>query len=330
MTAPHSEAAASTVANPGETLRAAREEQGLALSAVAQQLNLTERALAQIEAGDFTRLPGLTFARGYVRAYAKLLGLDQNRLVNEFDHHTGSGAAASNIHSLGHIDEPGRLSRGVMRFFVFALILIVAAGGLFWWQDQSSRSPSAPSVTTLDQIEVEAADGTTEIHLLERDEALTEAEQDEAEAPVSPPAAPEQAEAETPAEAPAETAPPAASAAAEPAPAAEPEPVAAQPATAEPAPAAAQTEVEVAALAAGEGRLELSFSADCWTRVTDADGEVLYSALAKAGSSRTLVGKTPLDVHLGFASGAQLSFNGEAVDLSGTTRGNTARLKLGQ
>ena len=328
MTAPHSEAAASTVANPGETLRAAREEQGLALSAVAQQLNLTERALAQIEAGDFTRLPGLTFARGYVRAYAKLLGLDQNRLVNEFDHHTGSGAAPSNIHSLGHIDEPGRLSRGVMRFFVFALILIVAAGGLFWWQDQSSRSPSAPSVTTLDQIEVEAADGTTEIHLLERDEALAEAEQQEP--PISPAAAPEQAEGEPPAEAPAETAMPSADAAVEQAPVADSEPAASQPAAAEPAPAAPQTEVEVAALAAGEGRLELSFSADCWTRVTDADGEVLYSALAKAGSSHTLVGKTPLDVHLGFASGAQLSFNGEAVDLSGTTRGNTARLKLGQ
>lgn len=308
MTAPHSEAAASTAANPGETLRAAREEKGLALSSIAQQLNLTERSLAQIEAGDFSRLPGLTFARGYVRAYGKLLGLDQNRLVNEFDHYTGSGAAASNIHSLGHIDEPGRLSRGVMRFFVFALILIIAAGALFWWQDQSTRSQSAPAVTTLDQIEVEAADGTTEIHLLERDEEPLELAQSESldSQPEEGTPAQEQTEPEQPVQAPVE-------AATEESPAAEQAPGA-----------------ETAALAPGEGRLTLTFTADCWTRVTDADGEVLYSALAKAGSSRTLVGKTPLDLHLGFASGAQVNFNGEAVNLSAITRGETARLTLGQ
>ncbi len=312
MTAPHSEAVASTAANPGETLRAAREEKGLALSSIAQQLNLTERSLAQIEAGDFSRLPGLTFARGYVRAYGKLLGLDQNRLVNEFDHYTGSGAAASNIHSLGHIDEPGRLSRGVMRFFVFALILILAAGALFWWQDQSTRSQSAPAVTTLDQIEVEAADGTTEIHLLERDEEPLELGQSESiDSQVEDIPSQEQSESAQPEQAPVEA-------------------VTEESPTAEAPAAPSAPETAAVSLAPGEGRLTLSFTADCWTRVTDADGEVLYSALAKAGSSRTLVGKTPLDLHLGFASGAQVNFNGEAVDLSSITRGETARLTLGQ
>jgi len=80
----------------------------------------------------------------------------------------------------------------------------------------------------------------------------------------------------------------------------------------------------------GEGRLTLEYTADCWTRVTDANGKVLYSGLEKAGSSRTLVGKPPLDLHLGFASGVKVSFNGEAVSLSGKTRGETARFKLGQ
>ena len=328
MTAPHSEAAASTAANPGETLRAAREEKGLTLSSVAQQLNLTERALTQIEAGDFSRLPGLTFARGYVRAYAKLLGLDQSRLVSEFDRHTGSDAVASNIHSLGHIDDPSRLSRGVKRFFVFVLVLLIAAGGLFWWQDHSSRSQTAPTVSTLDQIEVEAADGTTEIHLLERDEESLELELGEpSDAPQASVPSVEQPDVELSGPASAEASPEQAPAAAQP-------PAADAPATTAPATTTATAEPsgesEAASLAAGEGRLELTFTADCWTRVTDADGKVLYSALAKAGTSRTLVGKTPLDVHLGFASGAQVSFNGEAVNLSGITRGETARVKLGQ
>jgi len=95
----------------------------------------------------------------------------------------------------------------------------------------------------------------------------------------------------------------------------------------------AQTPAESAsasAAASGEARLDLRFTADCWTRVTDADGRVLYSALAKAGSSTTVSGKAPLDIHLGYARGAQVSYNGEAVNLASHMRGETARFKLGQ
>src|SRR5690606_12549855 len=87
---------------------------------------------------------------------------------------------------------------------------------------------------------------------------------------------------------------------------------------------------QAAAAAPGEGVLELRYTADCWTQVTDADGRVLLSVLAKAGTSRTVSGKAPLDLRLGYASGAQVTYNGEAVSLSGQTRGETARLQLGQ
>ena len=171
MIAPHSEAAAPTaLANPGETLRAAREGKNWSLSSVAKQLNLSERSLTQIEAGDFSQLPGHTFARGYVRAYAKLLGLDQNRLVQQFDQHTGTDATGSSVNSLGHIDQPVRLSRSMVRFFTFILTLVIGVGAFLWWQDRSARTESGPSVSALERIEVEAADGTTEIHLLDRAE----------------------------------------------------------------------------------------------------------------------------------------------------------------
>lgn len=329
MIAPHPEAAAPTLANPGETLRAAREGKNWSLSSVAKQLNLSERSLIQIEAGDFSQMPGHTFARGYVRAYAKLLGLDQNRLVQQFDQHTGTDATGSSVNSLGHIDEPVRLSRSMMRFFTFVLTLVIAVGAFLWWQDRTARNEAGPSVTALERIEVEAADGTTEIHLLDRAEEAAEPAANESvdstpatgseEAPdLSAETLPldEQPTAETPAETPAEQGETAASSAA---PTAAPE-----------ADASAESVAEAEAVAPGEGRLTLDYTADCWTRVTDADGKVLYSGLAKAGSSRTLVGKTPLDLHLGFASGVQVSYNGEAVSLSGKTRGETARLKLGQ
>src|SRR5690606_18133780 len=182
MIAPQSEAAVPSSNNPGETLRSARESKNLSLQSVAQQLNLSERALARIEAGDFSQLPGHTFARGYVRAYAKVLGLDQNRLVQEFDQHTGTTAAGSNVNSLGHIDQPVRLSRSVIRFFMFALVLLLVGAGLYWWQNQQLVVESGPAVTALERIEVEAADGTTEIHLLDRaEDQVAEMEQEPTE-----------------------------------------------------------------------------------------------------------------------------------------------------
>ena len=341
MTAPHQESAVPMGNSPGETLRSAREEKGWTLAAVAQQLNLTERALARIEAGDFSQLPGHTFARGYVRAYAKLLGLDQTRLVQEFDLHTGTNASGSNVNSLGRIEEPGRLSRSFMRLFGFVLLLVLAAAAWYWWQERSTREALTPPVSALERIEVEGADGTTEIHLLDRadeDAAVELAEPTEQGSALSPgemstPVESSQASTDAdadPGEAGVEAAQSlplsesesgAASSPAESTPVELPSDNAAVP---------VETSESASATAPGEAVLELRFTADCWTRVADAEGRVLYSALAKAGTSRTVSGKAPLDVHLGYARGAQLSYNGEAVSLASHMRGETARLKLGQ
>lgn len=339
MTAPHQESAVPMGNNPGETLRSAREEKGWTLAAVAQQLNLTERALARIEAGDFSQLPGHTFARGYVRAYAKLLGLDQTRLVQEFDLHTGTNASGSNVNSLGRIEEPGRLSRSFMRLFGFVLLLVLAAAAWYWWQERSTREALTPPVSALERIEVEGADGTTEIHLLDRadeDTAVGLAEPTEQGSALSlgemsTPV--ESSQASTDAES-----GEAGVEAAQSLPLSESESGAASsPAESTPvelpsdnATVPVDTSESASATASGEAVLELRFTADCWTRVADAEGRVLYSALAKAGTSRTVSGKAPLDVHLGYARGAQLSYNGEAVSLASHMRGETARLKLGQ
>lgn len=329
MTAPHQESAAPMGHNPGETLRKAREDKGWTLAAVAQQLNLTERSLARIEAGDFSQLPGHTFARGYVRAYAKLLGLDQTRLVQEFDQHTGTNASGSNVNSLGRIEEPGRLSRTFMRFFGFALLLVIAAVAWYWWQERAAREATPPPVSALERIEVQGADGTTEIHLLDRaDEAAEQstsiADPGEGVTPESDdeaPAAAESSSTSAPVGEASQSLPLALAEVAPESPAAPAETV---------DPVAVSSPSSAIAPAPGEARLELRFTADCWTRVNDADGRTLFSALAKAGTSTTVSGKAPLDVHLGYARGAQLSYNGEAVSLASHMRGETARLKLGQ
>ena len=99
MKAAQPEVLAATRVNPGETLRQARENNGWTLAEVALKLNLTASSLSNLETGAFDKLPGHTFARGYIRAYAKLLGMDQTSLVHEFDLYTGTDANGSNVHA---------------------------------------------------------------------------------------------------------------------------------------------------------------------------------------------------------------------------------------
>ena len=131
MKAAHPEVVAANRVNPGDTLRQARESNGWSLAEVALKLNLTTTSLGNLEAGAFDKLPGHTFARGYIRAYAKLLELDQDRLVADFDAYTGTDSAGSSVHALGRIEEPTHLAQSLLRFVSVGLLLGLLAVSFF-------------------------------------------------------------------------------------------------------------------------------------------------------------------------------------------------------
>ncbi|WP_337842976.1 RodZ domain-containing protein [Rheinheimera sp.] len=81
---------------------------------------------------------------------------------------------------------------------------------------------------------------------------------------------------------------------------------------------------------AAASSLVLSFSGDCWVEITDASGKRLAFGARSAGDSLELSGVAPVKVLLGNASAAQLSFDGQPIDLSGYAQGRVARLTLGQ
>jgi len=342
MKAAHPEVVAANRVNPGETLRQARESNGWSLAEVALKLNLTTTSLSNLEAGAFDKLPGHTFARGYIRAYAKLLGMDQAVLVQQFDQSTGTDSQGSNVHSLGRIEEPVRVSHTILRIVSLLLLVAVIGGGFVWWQDQTSMRTKDLIGLAPEHVEVEGADGTTQIHPLDEpeDQAVVEGQSEGGTALALPLAnAPAEAAEETQATAPAAPAAPTTPAApahttapvvvapvtpATPVPATPvvPAPVATAPVVA-PAPAAA-------APVAGQGQVQVQFTSDCWTQVTDGSGKVLFSGLKRKGDSLAVNGKPPFAVRLGFARGAQVSYNGQPVDVAPFTSGETARLKLGQ
>jgi len=321
MNAAYPESASATHQNPGETLRQAREHRGWSQTEVARRLNLTISSLNNLETGAFDKLPGHTFARGYIRAYAKLMDLDQAPLVAAFDQVTGSNAKGSDVHSLGRIEEPRRLSQNILRGVSLLVLVAVVGGGFVWWQDQGSLRGKDLTKMALEHVEVESADGTTQIHPLDEpeDQAVSAAQQPESTAlALQPPA--EQGATE-------QTAPAAST----------PQPSVAAPAAAVPSPSAstaasasAPVGQETAAAPAGTGKVAITFVADCWAQVTDGNGKVLTSSVKRKGDTLELSGKPPFAVRLGFARGAQVSYNGQAVNLAPFTSGETARLKLGQ
>ncbi|WP_180700218.1 RodZ domain-containing protein [Pseudomonas crudilactis] len=344
MKAAHPEVVAANRVNPGETLRQARESNGWSLAEVALKLNLTVTSLSNLEAGAFDKLPGHTFARGYIRAYAKLLGMDQTVLVQQFDQSTGTDSQGSNVHALGRIEEPVRVSHTILRIVSLLLLIAVIGGGFVWWQDQTSQRTKDLTSLAPEHVEVEGADGTTQIHPIDEpeDQAVEENQADTSTALALPQS--ETTAESTGAEGAAPATAPAAPAATPTAPVHTPAPVVATPASPAPTvpttpaptvtapvvPATPAATAEATAPVAGDGQVQLQFSADCWAQVTDGRGKVIFSGLKHKGDSVTVSGKPPLNVRLGVARAAQVSYNGQPVDIAPFTSGETARLKLGQ
>lgn len=69
----------------GARLRTAREALGMEIEAVAGSLKLSKRQVEALEADDWSKLPGHTFIRGFVRNYARIVRLDAVELLADLD-----------------------------------------------------------------------------------------------------------------------------------------------------------------------------------------------------------------------------------------------------
>jgi len=68
----------------GERLRREREMRGISLDEIATATKISARNLKALEDEKFSQLPGGIFNKGFVRAYAKFLGIDEEQMVAEY------------------------------------------------------------------------------------------------------------------------------------------------------------------------------------------------------------------------------------------------------
>src|SRR5699024_8862004 len=311
----------------GDTLRNARMEQGWSVSQVADKLHLTAQTVESIENNQFERLPGITFARGYVRSYAKILDLDAVQLVKIFDGSVEYNATGA-VQSIDRVGEARRVSRGMLHFSLFVVLLIILVAVYYAWHIFTSEQTAATTAAAIyERVEFERADGSMHIQTLDEVEepvALLETTVDEE------PSTDTQHESVLAVEA----VPPTAIEG-EQATAIEQTTVIAQSEVTEAEPPQAEhspvtVDQQPAPLADGQSALQLDFNADSWLRIVDADQVQLYSGTKRAGEQLKLTGKPPVHVHLGNAAGVRILYNGEPVAFSSATNGGVARSKLGQ
>jgi len=266
----------------GARLAAAREAAGLGVGEMAGRLRLHVNQVRALEAGNLAQLPEAAYVRGFVRSYARSLGLDPAPLIDDLNARVGApsssvvdGMARTHDYSPVRAAAHEHASRSLV--LGLALLVLIALGAIGWY----ATRPSAPEPVT-------AAPATPAVASTS---AATPQEETAAAAPATP---------ATPADS---TEPPAMAT--------------------EPAPAPSHP------VADANAWLSLSFSGVSWVEVTDANGKVLLSQLARQGDVLQPAGGTPpLAVVIGDASKATVTVRGEAFNLEPVKRANVARFTV--
>jgi cytoskeletal protein RodZ len=111
----------------GAMLLAARTAAGLELLDVARETRVPIRHLKALEADKHDELPALPYAIGFVKAYARAVGLDSETMANQFRSETSKSAHVPTPISLEPLDERRLPSRGLWIASLVIVIAIIAA-----------------------------------------------------------------------------------------------------------------------------------------------------------------------------------------------------------
>ncbi|WP_192036147.1 RodZ domain-containing protein [Halomonas sp. YLGW01] len=324
-------------ASPGDMLRSEREQQGLSLDEVATSLNLRPAVVAGLEQDDYEQVPVVAYRRGYLRAYARLLGIDEAGVLDAYRAVNGTTETERRVTPVKIAKPPSKLGAWLFKLVTLVVILGLAGLTLLWWQSRDGSG--LPGLSDNEPVAVDTLDGTA---VTEEPTAIEPTPEGTADEQMPPLPAEDDALGLTDGAAESETA--STTDTAQPttgdAPTAA-ETVNAAPAVAETPDAQSTAQSSDSATTApdatedpataGPDLLELTFNEQSWTEIFDANNERIFVGLQSAGSTARAEGVPPFRLTIGNASGVELRYRGEAVDLAEYAgRNNVARFSLGE
>ncbi|MHB0776252.1 RodZ domain-containing protein [Halomonas sp. WWR20] len=330
---------------PGAMLKRERERQGLALDTVSEQLNLRPAVVAGLEQDRYDQVPVVAYRRGYLRAYARLLGIDERPVVEAYNtlHGRGDGERRATS-TVQPARPPSRLGAWIFKLVTLLVILGLIALTLLWWQSREGNDLFGLGHS--EPIAVEKLNGET---VTEGGEVAGVPSQEEPAQTAPPaaemnptdtsgagdenPAAPGIAEA--PLATPGSEGSPASSDAGE---NAEADASAADSLATDTPPesdtaqdVASETDAAQDTAASDTRTLSLTFNEQSWTEIYDADNRRVFVGLQSAGTQASAEGEPPFRLTIGNASGVELRYQGQRIDLTSYAGdNNVARFTLGE
>lgn len=285
----------SPVASPpglslGARLRNAREARGLSLEQVARALKIPSARLAEIEQDRYENIGAIVYVRGYLRSYARLVGLPEVVVTAALAQDRPAPPA---LVATRTISRSQHFSSRYGTLLVYGVLTAVFVVPLLWAARQGALLPdSRPTLTRLDT-------GSAEL------------------VPAPLPAGGAQ---------PAAAAPPSTELVGPPYAAAEPSAPPTRPVMATMAPM--PSPVDATVRTPDTRSVELLLDQPSWIELIGSDGTRVEYALLPAGSVRRYEVGDGANLRIGNTRGATLSVDGVGVDLAPHTRSNVARVSI--
>jgi cytoskeleton protein RodZ len=135
---------------PGAKLRRAREAKGMSLADVATATRIAQRQLDAIEREDYAALPGIPYAIGFARAYARAVDLDEVAVSAEVRAAVSQSSLGTNRYEMFEPADPARVPSRTLAWTAAAIALVVAIGfGV--WRAQLLTAPTQQQVAEQEQ-----------------------------------------------------------------------------------------------------------------------------------------------------------------------------------
>jgi cytoskeleton protein RodZ len=308
--------------SPGNMLLEKRESLGLSQQDIANKLFLKVGQIDDLENDKIDDASSVTFTKGYVRNYAKQLGMDSEAVIAAFEQYHTSVKSPAKLQSFSkRVAKQTHDDRWMMVTYI--ILLLIIGGVVAWWYQQPSDEGGVEAPLT-ERVLKEAAETPLTSVATERDSSTMA---------VNPVPAQSQAQANTDEfeSQSAQTNLPSSSDTSE---------QAAEMA----APTIDETNNVTALITNDESETEaaviqglvdtsapismlFNFDNDCWVSVKDATGETIAYGVKEAGRVMEISGVPPVQVTLGAPQNVRISVNGDAVDIS-SYHGRTARFSL--
>ena len=295
----------------GAMLRAARQQQGLHIAALAASIKVTPAKLEALEAGRYHELPDTTFARALAKTVCRVLKIDPEPVLAQMPGTRESGLArVDGGLNTPFRERPGRVDPTVWvpwrHPVLWAVALLLVAAAAFVLVPAVSVIGGASPFADMAPAPVMPPSGAAALPLATDATAAAPSEAAEAASAV---AGANGLAAVRPSTATATATGTATNIAAGNA-------------------AATQAAPAGAAPVAGGDALTLRAVQATWVQLSDGAGQTLMARLVPAGETVSLTAMPPLRLRIGNASGTELRFRGQLVDLNLVARDNIANITL--